>query len=234
MRSPEPPEKTAPPLTTINAEEFMTTLQPSLSEGRLEEALEFVRQRWTAPQIMELLKNRSGDVRKVAALALALVGDREAVKPLAVALHDRDTMVSQMAEHALWTLWFRLGKSRSVCLVKCGNTHMHHGNNECAIEKFSQAIQEDPDFAEAYNQRAIAYYLSERFMESIEDCKSALAKMPQHFGAMAGMGHCYSHLGQWREAKRCYRLALAIHPGLEGMEASLAQVEQLLGGEGAV
>jgi tetratricopeptide (TPR) repeat protein len=231
MRSQEPPAKTAfpssPPLS-INAEEFITTLQPSLSEGRLEEALEFVRERWTCPQVVELLKATSGDVRKVAALALALVGDKSAVQPLAVALHDRDGMVSQMAEHALWSLWFRLGKPRAVALVKCGNTHMHHGNNECAIEKFSQAIQEDADFAEAYNQRAIAYYLCERFTESIEDCKSALARMPQHFGAMAGMGHCYSHLGQWREARRCYRLALAIHPGQEGIEMSLKQVEQLL------
>src|SRR5436190_3895627 len=118
MRSEEPPAKTA----TVNAQEFMTSLQPSLSEGRLEEALELVRQRWTSPQITELLANGAGDVRKVAALALALVGDHTTVRPLAVALHDRDAMVSQMAEHALWTLWFRLGKTRAVSLVKCGNT----------------------------------------------------------------------------------------------------------------
>jgi tetratricopeptide (TPR) repeat protein len=215
---------------TINAEEFISTLQPSLSQGRLEEAVAFVRERWTCPQVIQLLEDKSADVRKVAALALSLVGDQSAVKPLAVALHDKDPMVSQMAEHGLWAIWFRLGKPTAACLVKCGNTHMHHGNNECAIEKFSQAIQEDPGFAEAYNQRAIAHYLSERFEESIQDCKAALVHMPQHFGAMAGMGHCYAHLGQWAEARRCYRLALAIHPRLEGIEASLQQIEQVLRG----
>jgi tetratricopeptide (TPR) repeat protein len=217
-------------VTTINPQEFISTLQPSLSHGRFAEALECVRQRWTSPQVVSLLADKSPDVRKVAALALALVGERSAVGPLAVALHDRDPMVSQMAEHALWAVWFRCGKPRALCLVKCGNSHMHHGNNECAIEKFSQAILEDPDFAEAYNQRAIALYLSERFLESIEDCKAALARVPQHFGAMAGMGHSYAHLGLWAEARRCYRLALAIHPRLEGIEISLGQVEQLLGG----
>jgi tetratricopeptide (TPR) repeat protein len=215
---------------TVNAEEFISTLQPSLSQGRLEEALAFVRERWTCPQVITLLQEKNADVRKVAALALSLVGDRSAVKPLAVALHDKDAMVAQMAEHGLWAIWFRLGKPSAVNLVKCGNTHMHHGNNECAIEKFSHAINEDPDFAEAYNQRAIAHYLSERFEESIDDCKAALARMPQHFGAMAGMGHCYSHLGQWTEARRCYRLALAIHPHLEGIESSLEQIEQVLRG----
>lgn len=214
--------------TVIDAQEFISTLQPSLSNGRLAEALEFVRQRWTCPQILALLKDKSPDVRKVAALSLALIGDRSAVKPLAVALHDRDLMVAQMAEHGLWAIWFRLGKAAAVNLVKCGNSHMHHGNYESAIHNFSCAIHEDPSFAEAYNQRAIALYLSERFAESIQDCKAALAVMPQHFGAMAGMGHSYSHLGQWAEARRCYRLALAIHPHLEGIQFSLDQIEQVL------
>ncbi len=150
------------------------------------------------------------------------------MQPLAVTLHDGDAMVSQVAEHALWSIWFRLGKPRAVCLVKAGNTHMHHGNYVCAIEKFTQALQEDQQFAEAYNQRAIAYYLSERFADSIADCKSALARMPQHFGAMSGMGHCHAHLSQWRPARHCYRLALAIHPRQEGIQVSLQQIEQLL------
>lgn len=213
---------------TICPEEFISTLQPSLTQGNLEEALLSAGKRWSCPQIVTLLSNKSSDVRKVAALALSAIGDKSAVQPLAVALHDADPMVSQMAEHALWAVWFRLGSCRAVNLVKCGNTHMHHGNYECAIEKFTCAIQEDDTFAEAHNQRAIAYYLSERFAESIADCRAALERMPQHFGAMAGMGHCHAHMGQWREAKRCYRLALAIHPGLEGIQASLAQIDQLL------
>jgi Tfp pilus assembly protein PilF len=45
---------------------------------------------------------------------------------------------------------------------------------------------------------------------------------------MAGMGHCYAHQGQWRQARHCYRLALAIHPRLEGIQTSLDQIEQLL------
>jgi tetratricopeptide (TPR) repeat protein len=213
----------------INPEEFISTVGPALSVGNVEEALAHVRSRWTACQIVSLLKDKSCDVRKVAALALSLVGDGGAIGPLSVALHDADAMVTNVAEHALWSIWFRIGKARAVSLVKCGNNHLHHGNYVCALEKFSHAIQEDDTFAEAYNQRAIAHYLSERFDESIADCKSALKLVPQHFGAMSGMGHCHSHLGQWREARHCYRLALAIHPRLEGIEGSLQEIEKLLG-----
>jgi len=218
----------APAPSAIDPQEFISTLESSLSQGRVEEALLRVRARWTAGQIIALLQDKSADVRKVAALALSLVGDTGAIGPLAVALHDGDAMVAQVAEHALWSVWFRLGNPRAVCLVKCGNNHLHHGNYVCALEKFSQAIQEDPGFAEAYNQRAIAHYLSERFDESIADCQSALALVPQHFGAMSGMGHAHAHLGNWRGARHCYRLALAIHPRLEGIETSLEQIEQLL------
>ena len=215
-------------MDAVNAEEFISSLQPSLGKGNLEEALRYVRQRWTAPQIISLLKDPSADVRKVAALALSLVGERQAIAPLALTLHDSDAMVSQVAEHALWSVWFRAGLPRAVEFVKLGNHHLHHGNYVCALENFSQAVQEDADFAEAYNQRAITYYLTERLDESIADCKSALACVPQHFGAMAGMGHCYAHQGQWRQARQCYRLSLAIHPRLEGIQTSLEQIDQLL------
>jgi tetratricopeptide (TPR) repeat protein len=215
----------APP---IDPKEFISALSPCLHQGNIEEALDQVRNRWTSPQIIALLEAECADVRKVAALTLSAVGDKTAVGPLAVALHDSDPMVVEVAEHALWCIWFRLGNPRSVSLVKCGNTHMHHGNYVCAIEKFSQAIQEDGAFAEAYNQRAIAHYLSEHYDAAISDCKVALALMPQHFGAMAGMAHCYAHKNLWKQAKHCYRLALAIHPQMEGVRMSLDQIEQLL------
>jgi tetratricopeptide (TPR) repeat protein len=230
--SSDPPPATlsslAPPCPPPCAKEFIETLQPSLKQGKLDEALHRVQSRWTASQIVSLLSDKSSEVRKVAAFALSMIGDRSAVQPLAVILHDADAAVVQMAEHALWSVWFRLANPRAVSLVKCGNTQLHHGNYLCAIEKFTQALHEDPQFAEAHNQRAIAYYLSERFAESIEDCKAALALMPQHFGAMSGMGHCHAHLGQWRQARHCYRLALAIHPRLEGIQSSLQQIDALL------
>ena len=57
---------------------------------------------------------------------------------------------------------------------------------------------------------------------------ATLDRMPQHFGTMSGMGHCFTHLKQFADARRCYRLALAINPKLEGVSASLQQVEQIL------
>ena len=65
-------------------------------------------------------------------------------------------------------------------------------------------------------------------LEAYDTSAEALAIVPQHFGAMSGMGHCHAHMEQWRQAKHCYRLALAIHPRLEGIQTSLEQIDQLL------
>lgn len=225
------------PTTKIDTHELLTRLAPALAGGRLTEAFQIIQENWTVPQLITLLDRQANpglpsDVRKLAAAALGLVGDRRAVTPLAVALHDADPMITQMAEHALWSVWFRLGKSTAVCLLKHGSCHLNHGNFDHAAEKFSEAVTADPTFAEAYNQRAIAYYLAERYPEALQDCQAALALMPQHFGAMSGMGHSHAHLKHWAEARHCYRLALAIHPSLEGIQTALRQIEEILAANG--
>jgi tetratricopeptide (TPR) repeat protein len=210
---------------------LQTLLAPALATHGLPAALAQVRHHFTDHQLVDFLSDPDADIRKLAALALGYLGNRDAIQPLAIALHDPDAVVHEMAEHGMWAIWFRSGKS--ACLVKVGSADLSAGRYECAIEKLSRAIEQDPAFSEAYNQRAIGFYLMERYRDSIKDCEATLHRMPQHFGAMAGMGHCHSHLGEYPAAERCYRLALAINPRLEGIEASLEKVRSLLHGEGA-
>jgi len=216
------------PRTSALGKDLLERLTPALQGGNLANALATVRESWTVPQLIALLTHEQPDIRKVAALALGLMGDQSSITALAVALHDGDPMVTQMAEHALWSIWFRSGRCRAVTLLKQGCCHLNHENYDSAIEKFSQAIAIDSAFAEAWHQRSIANYLAERYPESIADARSTLDRLPQHFGAMAGMGHCHAHLRQWPEARHCYRLALAIHPRIEGIQAALEQVEAIL------
>ena len=48
--------------------------------------------------------------------------------------------------------------------------------------------------------------------------------MPCHFGAWAGMGHCFLHLGQLDHAIRAYQRAIAINPHLECVRQTLAEI----------
>ena len=155
------------------------------------------------------------DVRKVAALCLALVGKRCTIDKIAAQLKDPDPMVNQMAEHALWSIWFRCGSLPANKELCRGTKALNARNFDAAMEHFDRAIELDQDFAEAYNQRAIAHYLQEQFAESAEDAQKAAEKMPCHFGAWAGLGHCHLNLGNLHEALKCYEKALAINPHLD-------------------
>jgi tetratricopeptide (TPR) repeat protein len=144
-----------------------------------------------------------------------MVGDPRVVPELAVELKHPDKLVNELAEHALWMVWFRSGTPQANHELARGAQAIERRDFDHAIRHFDRAITECPNFAEAYNQRAIANYLRDRFEESVGDCRRAVELMPWHFGALAGMGHCQAHLGLVSEAIESYQRALEVNPHLD-------------------
>ena len=48
--------------------------------------------------------------------------------------------------------------------------------------------------------------------------------MPCHFGALAGMGHCYAHLGDCGRAIDCYEKSLSINPHMCGIREAVQEL----------
>ncbi|MGH7179792.1 MAG: tetratricopeptide repeat protein, partial [Tepidisphaeraceae bacterium] len=208
----------------IDPGEFVSTVQPLLERRDLQSLYALLKGRWTAAQIVSLLSCRCCDARKVAALCLSLVGQSCCIPELAMRLCDSDPMVNQMAEHAMWSIWFRGGCPKANHELIRGAKAMERRDHEHAITHFDSAIEFSADFSEAYNQRAIARFLLERFKESLTDCRMVLELEPRHFGAWAGMGHNHAHLGDTKEAIRCYEQALSINPHMTGIEAAVKEL----------
>ena len=211
-------------LSPINPAEFVSTVKPLLEAQDPGALLHLLKSRWSCQQITELLTHGSCDVRKVAALALALVGGNCCIESLAAELKNPDPMVNQMAEHALWSIWFRGGTPEANHQLCRGTRAMNRRDYDHATHHFSRAIELDSDFAEAYNQRAIAKYLQERYDESLEDCVRTVERMPCHFGAWSGMGHSHAHLGRFPEAIDSYTKALSINPHLAGLKQAIQEM----------
>jgi len=190
--------------------------------------VELIRKRWDHKQIVQLFGCTDCDARKVAALAFGLVGGNCCLKKLVPLLADPDPVVAQMAEHAMWTVWFRSGTPDANHQVCRGTRALSRGDTEHAIEHFSRAIELDPEFAEAYHQRALAKLLLERFDDCIDDCRKAVELMPFHFGALAGLGHCHAHEGRLVPALKCYEKALAINPHLDDVRQTVNELRDRL------
>lgn len=204
----------------------MASVEPLLAKRDLEGLHDYLQSTYSADQIASLLSSPHHDARKVAALALALVGHRCCIPALAERLRDSDLMTSQMAEHALWSIWFRCGSSAANAELAHGTRCLSDRNFDCAFDHFSQAIEICPNFAEAYNQRAIAWYLLEEYEKSAEDCQRAIERMPCHFGAWAGLGHCHAHAGRFAHAIECYEKALALNPHLDCLRQAICELKK--------
>lgn len=212
-------------VSSIDPANFLEAVQPLLKSRDLQGLCTLLRTRWTPREITDLLSCSQCDVRKVAALALSLVGGRKCICDLARQLRDPDPVVNQMAEHALWSIWFRLGEPAAHKKLLAGLESLNNRDLETAEQHFAQAIELDSKFAEAYNQRAIVHYLREEFRASIDDCHRAVELMPDHFGAWAGLGHCHAHLGENDQAIKHYKHALEINPHLDCLRQAVDELK---------
>ncbi|MEO6435531.1 MAG: tetratricopeptide repeat protein, partial [Tepidisphaeraceae bacterium] len=204
-------------------------VKPLLERQDLAVLLALLHSRWTCDQIRTLLHSDHPDhldAKKVALLAIGLIGTGCTVEDVAVELKHPDKMVNEMAEHALWSIWFRCGTPPANHELARGAQAIERRDFPHAIRHFDRAIEQCPQFAEAYNQRAIARYLMEEYEPSIADCRLAVERMPCHFGALAGMGHCFAHLDQPREAIDAYQRALALNPHLDCIRQTIKHLQR--------
>jgi tetratricopeptide (TPR) repeat protein len=200
----------------INSRQFVELLQPALQAQDWNRLMKTIKSNWTSDQVLSLLHCDDCDARKIAALAVGLIGQSCCLPELQRKLLDEDRMVVQMAEHAMWQIWFRGGECEEANkFLARGAEALNRQDLDQAIRHLDKAISLSPDFAEAYNQRAIAHYLAERYHESVADSKKVVALMPLHFGAWSGLGHAYLAMGNLAEAQQAYEKALEVNPHLD-------------------
>lgn len=165
---------------------------------------------------------------KASVASLAARGTMAETPSLARLLHHPDAEASALAEDALWSIWLRAGNPEANGLVAEAIEEMNAGHYGRAVVRLDRAIRTSPGFAEAYNQRAIALYLAEKHLRSVADCRRTLALNPWHFGAAAGLGHCYAQLALYERAIDAYHAALKLHPRLDGVRLAVEHVREIL------
>ncbi len=211
---------------SIDPDRFISAVQPLLQQKDTAGLMSLLKTNWSPDQIRGLLNSSHIDAKKVALLALGLVAPSCCIPDLAAQLKHPDPMVNEMAEHALWSVWFRCATPQANHELARGAQAIERRDFDHAIRHFDRAIELCPSFAEAHHQRAVALYLMENYEPSIESCRRAVELMPCHFGALAGLGHCYAHLQQTKKAIEAYERALAVNPHMECVRRTIEQLKQ--------
>jgi tetratricopeptide (TPR) repeat protein len=129
-------------------------------------------------------------------------------------------------EREIWIEWSKSGSPAMDLLLQRGRDALDMGDSQAAIAHFSAIIDHSPEFAEAWNARATAYFMAGEFGPSMADIGHVLTLNPRHFGALSGLAMIFEQSGRPDRALEVYRAALAIHPHLQGAEEAVERLER--------
>lgn len=133
---------------------------------------------------------------------------------------------ARQLERKIWETWAHSGSDTLDALMKGGMTVMEQGDHARAEQIFSQMIELNPDFAEAYNKRATVRFLALDYAGSVADIERTLKLEPRHFGALSGLGTIMERLDNLPEALKAYRRALAANPHLQDAPEKLKELRR--------
>lgn len=133
------------------------------------------------------------------ALLMAALADPEAANPLKI-------------EERIVELWSQSGSDTADFLLRRGRDAMNAEGFAAAVGHLTALIDHAPDFAEAWNARATAFFMLEEYGLALADLEHVLALNPEHFGALAGLGLILEQMGREREALEAYRQSQRLNP----------------------
>ena len=144
-------------------------------------------------------------------------------------LKVNNSKISTNIEQEIWKIWST--HPDDVKLTKKleeGSQFVMDQQFDKAIEIFTEVINLDQNWAEAWNKRATVFYLIGEFKKSQNDIDKVLAIEVRHFGALAGQGLVNIQLKNYEKAIQSYRKAKEIYPSMQSPEIMIRQIEELI------
>lgn len=138
--------------------------------------------------------------------------DKATTQKLLEDLKHPDPNVRDYATQEFWRAWFEQKGVLGLEVIRRAQMLVEMGDQSGAESILTQLVETQPDFAEAWNRRAVLYYIMGHYRQAIADCEQVIALNPIHFGALHGLGLCYSALGEYRMALQAFNRVLEIQP----------------------
>jgi tetratricopeptide (TPR) repeat protein len=180
------------------------------------------------------------DERQVASLGTAqsesgVSDSQKALENLSQDLLDKlETIESETEaatiEEEIWDAWLVSGSATVDIMMKRGLEYQESEDAESARDMFDRAIAIKPDYAEAWNRRALLFFNDGKYDEAIADLESTLTYEPRHFGAWIGLGMIFESIERPEAALKAYRNALDIHPHALAAKQGEARMSRIVEG----
>lgn len=174
---------------------------------------------------------KDAPANKELAAAEEKTGEGNLSQELLDQLKDTETDEEAAAlEEEVWDAWLVSGSPTVDVLMQRGLEYQQTENLEAARDAFDRAIAILPDYAEAWNRRAVLFFNDGKYDEAIADLESALIREPRHFGAWIGLAMIFESIERPEAALKAYDKALAIHPHAQAAVQGKKRLDRVVNG----
>ena len=118
-------------------------------------------------------------------------------------------------------------------MLDIGSNFVNNNQLPKAVEIFTQIINLDPNWAEAWNKRATVFYMIGEFQKSQNDIDEVLKLEKRHFGALAGQGLVNIELENYDKAIKSYEEAMKIYPTMNSPKIMIEYIKNLIKNQSA-
>jgi len=136
---------------------------------------------------------------------------------------------SYIIEQKIWKLWSQHPTNQNLTIkLEKGSEYVRNKKLLKAIKIFTEVIELDPEWAEAWNKRATVLYMIGDYQGSQNDIDKVLNLEKRHFGALAGQGLVNIQLKKYEKAIESYEKAQEIYPAMHSPKIMIKQIQELI------
>jgi len=165
------------------------------------------------------------------ALAQSSAEDGERLETLFTELAEPGREDWNRVESEINRIWSRSGSPAMDMLLRRGSEAMEAEDHRAAIEHLTALTDHAPDFAEGWNARATAFYVSGEYALAIADIERVLALEPRHFGAISGLAIMLEEMGENALALGALRMVHEINPNRPTVNEAISRLERATGSD---
>ncbi|HEV2573874.1 MAG TPA: hypothetical protein VGU72_19230 [Beijerinckiaceae bacterium] len=131
---------------------------------------------------------------------------------------------------AIERVFLRSGSDTADLLMNRALSSVRQRDFKLANELLDKLVVIEPEWAEAWNQRATARFRADDVQGAVADLGQVLALEPRHFGALSALGYILYSNGFDRRALDVMRRTLVIYPQQEDIRKLVEQLGQKIDG----
>ena len=140
----------------------------------------------------------------------------------------KNSKSATLLEERIWSIWNKHPTNNKLTeRLEFGAELMQYGDYNYALKVFSNVLENDPKWSEAWNKRATVYFLMSQFTNSLNDIERVLKIEPRHFGALSGQARIFIKLQKYENAIKSLERALKFYPSFKSGEM-IPEIERLI------